>query len=78
MSGIPLSSLPSVSGAETVKALEKDGWTVVRSKGDHVMLTKPGELANISVPQHRELKRPTLKQILIHAGLSAEEFKNLL
>jgi len=25
-----------------VKVFESDGWTVVRQKGDHLILTKPG------------------------------------
>ena len=73
-----LSDLPSVSGAETVKALEKAGWTVNRSKGSHTILTQTGKVANICVPQHRELKKPTLKNILQEAEMTADEFKNLL
>jgi predicted RNA binding protein YcfA (HicA-like mRNA interferase family) len=75
---IPLSELPSVSGAETVKALKKAGWAEARQGGSHVIMTKPGEPANISVPQHAELKRPTLKNILLCAGLDADQFKALL
>jgi|JI10StandDraft_1071094.scaffolds.fasta_scaffold06151_3 predicted RNA binding protein YcfA (HicA-like mRNA interferase family) len=73
-----LSELPSVSGAQTVKALEKAGWVLARSKGDHAILTKTGMLANVCIPQHRELKRPTLKNILQAADLTAAEFKQLL
>jgi predicted RNA binding protein YcfA (HicA-like mRNA interferase family) len=78
MPGLPLSGLPSVSGAQTVKALKKAGWTEARSKGSHVIMVKTGIRANISVPQHDELKRPTLKSILEAAGLTADEFKALL
>lgn len=73
-----LSDLPSVSGAQTVKALEKAGWVQARSKGDHVILTQEGKLANVCVPQHRQLKRPTLKNILQSAELTAAQFKALL
>lgn len=75
---IPLSSLPSVSGAETVKALERLGWTAVRQKGSHVILTKPHHVANLCVPQHRELSRPTLKNILEAADITPQEFKDNL
>jgi predicted RNA binding protein YcfA (HicA-like mRNA interferase family) len=53
MGDLALSDLPSVSGAETVKALEKAGWQQARSKGSHVILTQVGKLANVCVPQHR-------------------------
>lgn len=72
------SNLPSVSGAETVKALEKAGWTVNRSKGSHVIMTKAGKTANVCVPQHSEIKKPTLKNILQAAEITANEFKELL
>lgn len=73
-----LSSLPSVSGAETVKALEKAGWVVTRSKGSHIVMTKDGMAANVCVPQHSEIKKPTLKNILQSAEISAKDFKDLL
>jgi predicted RNA binding protein YcfA (HicA-like mRNA interferase family) len=73
-----LSDLPSVSGADTVKALEKAGWVVMRTKGSHTILTQTGKTANICVPQHRELKRPTLKSILQAAEMNISEFKDLL
>lgn len=44
-----LSDLPSVSGAETVKALEKAGWVNTRLKGSHVIMTKDGQAANVCV-----------------------------
>lgn len=73
-----LSDLPSVSGSETVKALQKAGWQLARSKGSHVIMTQEGKLANVCVPQHHELKKPTLKSILQSAELTAVEFKELL
>ncbi len=30
------------SGAEAVQKFKKAGWSAVRQKGSHVMLTKPG------------------------------------
>jgi len=49
------SGLPVVSGASAVKAFRKDGWIVVRQEGSHIMLIKSGELATLSIPQHKEL-----------------------
>jgi predicted RNA binding protein YcfA (HicA-like mRNA interferase family) len=65
-------SLPHVSGAETVRVLERLGFTVVRQKGSHVMLRRGA--AGCVVPLHRELKTSTLSGVLKQAGVSAEEF----
>lgn len=70
--------LPIISGREAVKAFERAGWTFVRQRGSHAMLTKPGQKLTLSVPQHNELARGTLKELIAAAGLSVEEFCNLL
>ena len=65
-------SLPHVSGAEAVRALQKIGFVVLRQKGSHVMLRRGA--AGCIVPQHRELKIGTLSGLLKQAGISADEF----
>ncbi|HHT9113377.1 MAG: type II toxin-antitoxin system HicA family toxin [Planctomycetes bacterium] len=35
------------SGAEAVQKFKKAGWSAVRQKGSHVMLTKPGYQENV-------------------------------
>ena len=72
--------LPVVSGAETVKALTRAGFVVVRQKGSHVRLEKetPGGVIKLTVPLHRTLKKKTLHLILKAAGITVEEFVELL
>jgi predicted RNA binding protein YcfA (HicA-like mRNA interferase family) len=70
--------LPVVSGAEAVRAFERDGWRVDRQQGSHVILVKPGHIASLSVPQHRELAPGTLRTLIRAAGLTVEEFVALL
>jgi len=70
--------LPVVSGAEAVKAFQRDGWQVDRQKGSHVVLLKTGHIASLSVPQHPELAPGTLRALIRAAGLSVEEFVALL
>ena len=65
-------SLPHVSGAEAVRALQKIGFVALRQKGSHVMLRRGA--AGCIVPQHRELKIGTLSGLLKQAGISADEF----
>jgi predicted RNA binding protein YcfA (HicA-like mRNA interferase family) len=69
---------PVVSGAELVRALERDGWTVVRQRGSHVRLKKANRRNALVVPLHRELRKGTLAGILRDAGLSADDLRNLL
>ncbi len=63
-----------------VKALQRDGWVVVRQKGSHIRLHKHTrmELLKLTIPAHRPIKRSTLAQILKQARLTIEEFESLL
>jgi len=70
--------LPVVSGAELIRALERQGWQVVRQRGSHVRLKHPGRSTFLVVPLHRELKRGTLNGILRDAGLGRDELRELL
>ncbi len=69
-------SLPVVSGAQAIRALEKLGFTQVRQKGSHVVLRRGS--AGCVVPLHRELKVGTLGGLLKQAGVSPEEFMQAL
>lgn len=66
--------LPTVSGAEAVKAFCRAGWRVDRQRGSHVVLLKEGSIASLSVPQHRELAPGTLRSLIRAADISVEAF----
>lgn len=70
--------LGNVSGKDAVKAFRKAGWILVGQVGSHAVMTRHGARVNLSVPQHRELSVGTLRALLRHAGLSVEEFLELL
>ena len=71
--------LPVVSGRETIKALSKIGFLVIRQKGSHVMLEKRNEeVIKLTVPLHRSLKKGTLRRIISDAGLTVNEFITIL
>lgn len=78
MPSYPLSKIPSISGAQAVATFKKAGWTLARQHGSHAIMVKEGREAILTIPQHRELKRGTLKAILTASGLSLEQFKALL
>lgn len=70
-------ALPLVSGAEAIAALAKAGFVEVSQRGSHVKLRRQ-DGATVIVPRHRELARGTLRSILRQAGLSVDEFIELL
>ncbi len=75
-----MSKVPSLPYTEIVKALERAGWRVVRQRGSHIRLEKEvgEEVLRLTVPAHRPVKRSTVSHILKQAGLSVEEFLELL
>lgn len=70
--------VPRVSGREAVTAFERAGFEVRRQRGSHIILTKPGHPATLSVPQHPELKVGTLHALIRKAGLTVDQFVALL
>ena len=75
-----MSKVPSLPYDRVVRALQRDGWIVVRQRGSHLRLQKRvgEELLKITVPAHRPIKRSTLAHILKQAGLDVEPFLQLL
>ena len=75
-----MSKVPSLPYDRVVRALQRDGWTVVRQRGSHLRLQKRvgGELLKVTVPAHRPIKRSTLAHILMQARLDLEAFLQLL
>lgn len=54
--------VPSLHYEKIVRALQRDGWVVVRQRGSHIRLQKRigDEVLKITVPAHRPVKRSTL------------------
>ena len=67
-------ALPQLSGRETVRVFESLGWKVVRQKGSHIILIKDGQVATLSVPDHKEVAKGTLRSLIRSAGLTVSEF----
>jgi predicted RNA binding protein YcfA (HicA-like mRNA interferase family) len=68
------SSLPTLSGREVVRAFSQVGWQMVRQKGSHMILVKAGHMATLSVPDHREVAKGTLRSLIRASGLTVEQF----
>ncbi len=73
-----MSRLPVISGRDLVRALGKVGFQFDRQKGSHMMLHRPDPPTTISVPDHRELDRGTLRAILRQAGIGPDDLSALL
>lgn len=73
-----MSKLPVVSGAECVKALKQLGFIVTRQRGSHIILVREEPKTSITVPDHKELDRGTLRAIIRQADLTVDEFVELL
>ena len=52
--------LPSISGRDCVKVLQKAGFKVLRQKGSHIVLRKDEPFSQVVIPDHKELDRGTL------------------
>ncbi len=70
--------LPVVSGKEARIAFERTGWIFQRQHGSHMILTKPGSMVSLSIPDHRELAPGTLRKLVRLAGMSVAEFRQAL
>jgi predicted RNA binding protein YcfA (HicA-like mRNA interferase family) len=74
-----LSRLPTISGREAIRAFEKIGYQIDHQTGSHVILRhEQPPHRRLSVPNHRELAKGTLRKLLREAGVSIEAFVSLL
>jgi predicted RNA binding protein YcfA (HicA-like mRNA interferase family) len=66
-----------LSGREVVRAFARAGWETARP-GNHIVLVKEGHSASLSVPDHREVAKGTLRSLIRASGLTVEEFMKLV
>ena len=72
-----MSKLPVVSGKEVIKALVKLGYYVRGRESSHVHLRHLSKKP-LTIPDHKEIARGTLRAIIREAELTVEKFKGLL
>ena len=71
-------ALPVLSGREVVRVFDSFGWQLVRQSGSHMIMTKTGEIASLSIPDHKEVARGTLRKLIRAANLTVEEFVSVI
>jgi predicted RNA binding protein YcfA (HicA-like mRNA interferase family) len=73
-----MAALPVLKPREVVKAFRALGWEVARRRGSHIILTKEGHIATLSVPNHPTVARGTLRSLIARAGITVPEFTEAL
>ena len=63
-----MASLPVLSGGHAVQVFQRFGWTVARQTSSHIIMTKEGEIASLSIPNHKE------GSLIRSANLTVDEF----
>jgi len=74
-----VSSLPRISGREAVAVFRGLGYEVDRQRGSHIVL-RQGQPPHrrLTIPDHRELAKGTLRALIREAGITVNEFVALL
>ena len=71
--------LPVVSGRDLAKALAKVGYLHDQQKGSHIILRHQAPPhRRITIPDHKEIAKGTLKNTIREAGLTIEELLEVL
>ena len=75
-----MTKIPSVAYDKIVRALQRDGWVLVRQKGSHIRLQKrtQDEVIKLTIPAHKPVKRSTLSHILKQARIDVDRFLDLM
>ena len=71
---MPLSDLPLASGQRHRKVLEKKFHFECRRNAAHIILESPAGV-HISIPNHDEVKRPTLRQALKVCSIGDKQYR---
>ena len=71
--------LPVISGSDAVRAFRRAGYEFDEQHGSHIIMRHVDPLhRRLSIPNHKELAKGTLRALIREAGLSVDEFARLL
>jgi predicted RNA binding protein YcfA (HicA-like mRNA interferase family) len=74
-----LTRLPQVHAAKLIRALKRAGFVEHEQRGSHMTLKHPLTENRTTVPVHGgDVRRGLMKAILKQAGLTEDEFRELL
>ncbi|RPI71934.1 MAG: type II toxin-antitoxin system HicA family toxin [Ignavibacteriales bacterium] len=73
-----MSRLRVIGGRELCKVLKKIGYEIDHQTGSHLILrNKYPPFRRLTVPDHKEIAKGTLRSIIREAGLTLTEFNKL-
>ena len=73
-----MAPLPVVSGRDLVRTFASLGWRIARQSGSHIIMVKEGHVATLSIPDHKEVARGTLRSLVRAAEVTSGEFLKVL
>ena len=74
-----MSKLPVISGKQVCTILKKIGYYIDHKTGSHIILRNENPpFRRVTVPNHKEVAKGTLRSIMRQTGLTLEEFMELM
>ena len=74
-----MSHLPALSGKELCKILARVGYELDHQTGSHLILRNSEvPYRRLTIPNHKELAKGTLRAIIRESGLTLDEFWELI
>lgn len=74
-----MTRLPLLSGQEITKAFQRMDYIIDHQTGSHIILRHAQPpYRRLTVPAHKEVAKGTLRALIRQAGLSVEQFMELL
>jgi predicted RNA binding protein YcfA (HicA-like mRNA interferase family) len=74
-----LGKLRVMSGKEVCAILERHGFVEVRRRGSHIVMQRTsddGATTTVPIPDHKEVKKGTLRSIIRQSGMPRSEFES--
>jgi predicted RNA binding protein YcfA (HicA-like mRNA interferase family) len=68
-----------MSGKEVCGILERHSFSEVRRRGSHIVMQRvaeDGSTTTVPVPDHKEVKKGTLRSIIRQSGVPRSEFES--
>lgn len=66
------------SGRQIIKALRRMGFDIDHQRGSHIFMYNSERNVSVVIPNHSEVKKGTLNNILKKAEITIEELKRLI
>ncbi|MBE9143722.1 type II toxin-antitoxin system HicA family toxin [Planktothrix mougeotii] len=73
-----MSKIPNILGKQCIKALAKIGHYQKCQQGSHIILRKDTPFSQVTVPNHQNIAKGTLRSIIKSIGLTVDQFIELL